>query len=217
MNTFFKGALGALCMALCSATFAQEAAPAVQAAPATQPAPVAPAATGTLVVDIQPFTSETELPKKVSKQLANGGLEWGIKDNLVVFTMVGKQFVDFPINHMTRYGQNESLQLPAGEYRITGIGLEMSTGFSVQKILDKGAFVNENVMSFTIEAGKTTTLDIKPVIYKDKTFAVNFWMPTLVATTRTEAGTSAETQINTRGAASIAWPQYNGPLKFVAK
>jgi hypothetical protein len=211
MNSFFKGALAALCLALCSTSFAQDAA---QAEPA---APAAPAATGTLVVDIQPFTSETELPKKVSKQLANGGLEWGIKDNLVVFTMVGKQFVDFPINHMTRYGQNESLQLPAGEYRITGIGLEMSTGFSVQKILDKGAYVNENVMSFTIEAGKTTTLSIKPVIYKDKTFAVNFWMPTLVASTRTEAGTSTETQINTRGAASIAWPAYTGPLKFVAK
>lgn len=216
MKFALKGAVAALCMAVCQFAVAQDAT--ATATTAQTAAPVAaPATMGTLVVDINPFTSEAELPKKVSKQLASGGLEWGLKDNLVVFTMVGKQFVDFPINHMTRYGQNESLQLPAGEYRITGIGLEMNTAFSVQKILDKGAYVNENVMAFTIEPGKTTTLNIKPVIYKDKTFAVNFYMPTLVATTRNDAGTSAETQLNTRTDTSIAWPQYTGPLKFVAK
>ena len=120
MKLVFKGALAALCLAVCQLATAQDA-----AAPVAPPAPVAaPAGMGTLVVDVSQYTSEKELPKKVSKQLANGGLEWGIKDNQIVFTMVGKQFVDFPINHMTRYGQNESLQLPAGEYRITGIGLE---------------------------------------------------------------------------------------------
>jgi hypothetical protein len=93
----------------------------------------------------------------------------------------------------------------------------MSAGFSVQKILDRGAFVNENVMSFTIEPGKTTTINIKPVIYKDAAFVVNFWMPTLVASVQTDAGTSEEKALNTRGDASIAWPQYSGPLKFVAK
>jgi hypothetical protein len=173
--------------------------------------------TGTLVVNINTFSSEKPLPKKVEKQLKNGGLEWGIKDDLVVFTMVGKQFIDYPINHMTRYGQSESLQLPAGQYRITGIGLEMSAGFSVQKILDRGAFVNENVVIFTIEPGKTTTLQINPVIYKDNAFVVNFWMPTLMASVKTDAAASEEKALNTRGDSSIAWPDYKGPLKFVAK
>ncbi|MFC5570557.1 hypothetical protein ACFPN1_10850 [Lysobacter yangpyeongensis] len=210
MKLIFKSALAALCLTVCQLATAQDA-----AAPVAAPVTV-PAGMGTLVVDVNQFTSEKELPKKVNKQLANGGLEWGIKDNQIVFTMVGKQFLDFPINHMTRYGQNESLQLPAGEYRITGIGLEAVVGFSVQKILDKGAYVNENVMTFTIEPGKTTTLNIKPVIYKDNAI-VTWYMPTLVGTTRSEAGTSTEVQINTRTDASIAWPQYNGPLKFVAK
>jgi hypothetical protein len=172
--------------------------------------------TGTLVVNIKSFTSEKELPKKVEKQLKNGGLEWGIKDDLVVFTMVNKQFIDYPISHMTRYGQSESMTLPAGQYRVTGIGMEMSAGFNVQKILDRGAFVNENVLTFTIEPGKTTTLSINPVIYKDNAFVVNFWMPTLMASVQTEAATSEEKSLNTRGDASIAWPQYTGPLKFVA-
>lgn len=173
--------------------------------------------TGKLVVDVGPFTSEKELPRKVDKQLRNGGLEWGVKDGLVVFTMVAKQFIDYPINHMTRYGQSETLDLPAGDYRITGIGLEMTTAFSVQKILDKGAFVNEDVMSFRIEPGQTTTLHIKPVIYKDATFAVNFWMPTLVASVETAGDVAAETALNKRTDKSIPWPAYHGPLKFVAK
>lgn len=188
-----------------------------ETAAAANASTTAPAANGTLVVDIKAFSSEKPLPKKVDKQLRNGGLEWGTKDKQVVFTMVGKQFLDFPINHMTRYGQSESLQLPAGDYRITGVGLEMTTGFSVQKILDRGAYVNQDVIAFRIEPGKTTTLSINPVIYKDATFAVNFWMPTLMTSVHDESGASPEKAINERGAASIAWPQYNGPLKFVAK
>ena len=200
MRNMLQGAIAMVALAFCHTAIAQEA-------------------QGTLVVDVQAFTSEKELPKKVDKQLRNGGLEWGVKDGQVVFTMVAKQFIDFPINHLTRYGQSESLALPAGEYRVTGIGLEMTTAFSVQKILDRGAFVNEDAMSFTIEAGKTTTLSIKPVIYKDATFAVNFWMPTLMASAKTEGATEAtpETALNRRGTSSIARPQYNGPLKFVAK
>lgn len=185
--------------------------------PAQEAGAVPPSATGTLIVDIKPFTSEKELPKKVDKQLRSGGLEWGIRDRQLVFTMVGKQFVDFPISHMTRYGQSETLVLPAGEYRITGIGLEMTAGFSVQKILDRGAFVNDDVVVFQIEPGKTSTLHINPVIKRDGAFVVDFWMPTMMASVTTEAGTSAEKALNVRGDASIAWPNYKGPLKFVAK
>ena len=192
-----------LALCFCASAAAQETAPV--------------AATGTLTLEVKPFNSEKPLPKKVDKQLRNGGLEWGVKDGQVVFTLVGKQFLDFPINHMTRYGQSESLALPAGDYRVTGVGLEMTTSFSAQKALEKGAFFNENVASFRIEPGKTTTLSINPVIYKDATFAVNFWMPTLMASVRSDAGNSEETALNKRSPTSIAWPNYHGPLKFVAK
>jgi hypothetical protein len=204
MGNLLKGAMFVLALAFGHAASAQEN-------------NTGTSGTGTLVVNVKQFTSEKELPKKVDKQLKNGGLEWGIKDDLLVFTMVSKQFIDYPLNHMTRYGQSESMTLPAGQYRVTGIGLEMSAGFSVQKILDRGAFVNENVLSFTIEPGKTTTLSINPVIYKDAAFVVNFWMPTLMASAQTEAGASEEKALNTRSESSVAWPQYTGPLKFVAE
>lgn len=181
---------------------------------ATAQAP-AEAATGTLVVEANAFTSEKPLPKKVEKQLKSGGLEWGIRENLLVFTMVNKQFVDFPINHMTRYGQSEQLTLPAGDYCVTGIGMEMTAGFNVQKILDRGAFVNEDAVTFRIEPGSVTTLSINPVIKRDNALMVDFWMPTLMV--RISGGMEAGEgiAINTRGDKSIAWPQYTGPLKFV--
>lgn len=183
-----------------------------QAAAAT-----AAAETGTLVVDVKTFTSEQELPAKAVEQLKSGGLEWGVRDGKVVFTMVGKQFIDFPINHMTRYGQQESLSLPAGEYRVTGIGLEMHTSFSVKKVLERGAFFNEDVIVFRIEPGKTTTLSINPVIRKDAIFGSTFYVPTLMASLRDETNETTAVALNTRGPGSIAWPQYTGPLKFVAK
>ena len=209
-NTLFASAL--LMLACLSAPAAN-----AQGATVEATAAVPPPATGTLLVDIKPFTSEKELPRKVDKQLRSGGLEWGIRENLLVFTMVNKQFIDFPISHMTRYGQNETLTLPAGDYRVTGIGMEMTAGFNVQKILDRGAFVNNDVVSFRIEPGKTTTLSINPVIRKDNAFVVDFWMPTMMASVASESGPGEEKALNTRGDASIAWPQYTGPLKFIAK
>ena len=196
---------------------AQDAAAAPAApAPATSAAPAEPG-TGTLVVEAKPFTSEKPLPPKIETQLKSAALEWGVRDHQLVFSTVAKQFLDFPISHMIRYGQSESLTLPAGEYRITGIGLEVSFGFNVQKILNKGAFVNEDVVSFRIEPGKTTTLSINPVYGRDTAGLVAFYLPTLLATVRDDNGSSAEQALNVRGEHSIAWPDYHGPLKFVAK
>lgn len=185
-------------------------------APAATAAP-AEAGTGTLVVEARPFTSEKPLPAKIETQLKSAALEWGVRDHQLVFSTVAKQFLDFPISHMIRYGQSETLTLPAGEYRVTGIGLEVSFGFNVQKILDKGAFVNEDVLVFRIEPGKTTTLGINPVYGRDTAGLVAFYLPTLVASVRDEQGTSADQPLNVRGDHSIAWPDYHGPLKFIAK
>ena len=196
-------------MALAGATNAQDAA----AAPA---APAAPAdtGTGTLVVAVNMYTSEKPIPAKADAQLRNGGVEWGLQDHLLVFSSVNKQFVNYPITHLTRFGQSETVTLPAGDYQITGIGLEVSFGFNVMKLLDKGGFLNENVVGFHIEPGHTTTLRIDPVITKDSAGLVNFFMPTLMTSVVTDAGTSEAKALNVRGDTSTAWRDYHGPLKF---
>jgi len=172
-------------------------------------------AMGKLMVDIQPFTSEVTLKKKVETTLKSGGLEWGAKDGLVVFTMVNKRFVNFDMPNFTRYGEQATIDLPVGDYTITGIGLIPSTGFSPEKILAKGAYFNEKVMSFRIEADQTSKIVIRPVIQKNGTLFVNYFMPELLATTIAPDGSkSSEISIIAKNASSIPWSTYTGPLKF---
>jgi len=177
----------------------------------------APARTGTLIVDVEPYTSAKRLSRKVVRQLDSATLEWGVRDREVVFSLLGTRFVDFPLDHSMRYGQKESLALPAGEYRVTGVGLEMTTSYTADLLVKRGAFVNEDVLTFRIEPGRTTTLAISPVMQRDITFNIDFWMPTMMASIRTEEGETQEVALNARGPASVAWPAYDGPLKRVVE
>jgi hypothetical protein len=71
----------------------------------SQTTPAPPAATGTLNVDILDFTSDVKLKPKVEKAIKTGGMEWGVKDGLIVFSMVNKRFINFDMPQFTRYGR----------------------------------------------------------------------------------------------------------------
>jgi hypothetical protein len=174
-------------------------------------------ATGTLVVDIQQFTSDVKLKKKVETTLKSGGIEWGVKDGLVVITAVNKRYVNFDIPYMSRYGTQTTVELPAGDYSITTVGLIPSTAFSPEKLLANGGYFNEKVMSFRIDAGKTTTITVRPVIQKSSTFFLKIFMPELLTTITTDGVASPEVSILAKTDASVSWPNYSGPLKFVVK
>lgn len=174
-------------------------------------------AMGKLTVDIQAFTSEVKLKKKVETTLKSGGLEWGAKDGQVVFSMVNKRFVNFDMPNFTRYGAQTTVDLPAGDYTITGVGLIPSTGFSPEKILAKGAYINEKVMSFRIEEGKTSTITIRPVIQKNATFFVNFFMPELLTTVAVNGVASPEVSVCAKNDKSLPWATYTGALKFTVQ
>jgi len=180
----------------------------------TPAAAMASAGEGTLVVDAKAFTSEIPLDKKIEDQLRGAGIEWGVKDGLFVQTGVNKQYVNFDISNLTRYGQSKSVAVPAGDYSITCVGMIPHTAFSVQSILNKSAYVNENVIHFHVDAGKTTTLTIQPVMMKNETLFVTFYIPQLMTSVTTEAGTTTPVSINAKTNGSIAWPDYKGPLKF---
>lgn len=170
--------------------------------------------TGKLTVDIAAFNSEIELKPKIKAQLESGGLEWGAKDGLVVFTMVNKRFINFDIPNFTRYGTQQTVELPAGDYKITGIGLIPSTAFSPEKILNKGAYFNEGIMAFRIEPGQTVTLKVNPVIRKNATFFINYFMPEILVAVEQNGQTGAETSVVAKTDASTPWAGYTGPLKF---
>jgi len=176
-------------------------------------APMAALADGTLQINIAPFTSEIELKDKVRTQLEGGGMEWGMAGNRLVVTTIAKQYVAPNINQLTRFGTNTSLPLPAGEYQISCAAMVYDGGMSVAKVLSKGAFFNENVMSFRIEDGQTTTLDMRPVIRKTGGL-IKIFMPEYLVTSTLNGEKSAEVSINSRNEKSIAWDDYTGDLKF---
>jgi len=171
-------------------------------------------ARGTLVLDLKPFTSEVELKEKVEKQLKSGGLEWGTTAGQMVVSMVGKQYIKFDLSNFTRYGEKKTLEVEAGEYRITCAGFVPEGGMSVEKILKKGAYFNVDILTFTVKAGGTTTIEVHPTIRKERTFFLKFFLPELLVKVDEDGTVTGQKVINERTEASIAWDDYKGPLKF---
>jgi hypothetical protein len=173
--------------------------------------------TGKLVFDVKAFTSEIDLRPKIEQQLKSGGLEWGVVSNQLVVTLVNKRFIGADIPNLTRYGDRKELDLPPGEYTLTCVGLIPEGGLSVEKVLDKGAYFNLDVLRFTIAAGKTTVLEVYPVIRKHNTFFLKFFIPEIEVKVIADGTPAGDGVINTRGDSSVPWTEYNGPLKFKAQ
>ncbi|HVY63999.1 MAG TPA: hypothetical protein VHH11_04175 [Gammaproteobacteria bacterium] len=178
---------------------------------------LAQGSTGKLVFDVKAFTSEIDLKPKMEQQLKSGGLDWGIVGRQLVVTLVNKRFIGVDIPNLTRFGDRKELDLPPGDYTLTCVGLIPEGGLSVEKVLDKGAYVNQDVLHFTIVAGKTTVLEADPVIKKHNTFFLKFFIPEIQVKVVADGAPAGDAVINTRGDASVPWPQYDGPLKFRAK
>lgn len=174
-------------------------------------------ARGTLLFDVKPFTSEVKLKEKIEKQLKTGGIEWGAAEGQLLVSLVNKRFIRFDLPNMTRYGENKTLELEPGSYRLSCVGLVPEGGFSVEKVLSKGAYFNLDVLSFDIVAGKTTTLEVYPAIRKSSTFLLKFYMPDLLVKVIEDGAQKSEHVINARTDASIAWDDYDGPLKFTVE
>jgi len=176
----------------------------------------AQAATGTLVFDVKPFTSKVKLKEKIENRLKSGGIEWGAADGQLVVATVNKRFIRFDLPHMTRYGESKTLELAPGSYTIHCAAFIPEGGLSVEKALAKGAFFNLDQMTFEIAEGKTTTLEVHPVIESESTFLLKFFLPELRVKLIEDGAVKQEVVINNRVDSSIAWNDYSGPLKFTA-
>lgn len=166
---------------------------------------------------MKPFTSKVKLKEKIQNRLKTGGIEWGAADGQLVITTVNKRFIRFDLPHMTRYGESKTLELAPGTYTIHCAAFIPEGGLSVEKALAKGAFFNLDQMTFEIAEGKTTTLEVHPVIESESTFLLKFFMPELQVKLVEDGAVKQEVVINNRVESSIAWNDYNGPLKFTAE
>ncbi len=177
----------------------------------------AQATTGKLVFDVKAFTSEINLKPKIEQRLKTGGFDWGVVENQVVVTLVNKRFIGAEVANLTRFGERKEIDLPAGDYTLTCVGLIPEGGFSVEKVLDKGAYFNFDVLRFAIAAGKTTVLEAYPAIRKHNTFFLKFFIPEIEVKVIVDGAAAGDAVINTRGDKSVPWTEYTGPLKFKAK
>lgn len=176
--------------------------------------PVQGQETGTLKFELRPYESEVKIKKNIARQLDGSGLRWGVHENMIIIPLVSEKFVKPELPHMTRYGESKAIQLPAGNYTITVIGYEQKKlSRNIDKVLSESAFFNEDVLSFSIEPGATTTLDLLPRFAKTGKL-VKVFLPKLFVEIHGGDETEGRVLINARMERSIRWDDYTGPLKF---
>jgi hypothetical protein len=118
---------------------------------------------GTLVFDLKNYTSEAKLPKRSQKSLEHAGIRWGLLDHSLLIPLVSERDVKADTPYLTRFGEQKTLDIKAGQYTITCIGWEFdSISRDQDKNLAKDAFFNTDVVTFDVQPGKTTTLQIVP-------------------------------------------------------
>lgn len=182
--------------------------------------PVSGQQSGNLVFELENYTSDVKLPKKIQKQFEHGGIGWGIQDNSVVVSMLKQNFVKADLQ-FTRYGERKTVEMKPGRYTITCIGYDVVSTWSldIDKNLAKSAFFNNDVITFTVLPGKITTLEITPVMTAKSVWirlsTVTMYMPDIkVRVVEDGNATSENVVINRRTDNSDGWNDYHGPLKF---
>jgi hypothetical protein len=182
--------------------------------------PVFAQQSGNLILDLKNYTSDAKLPKNSQKSLEHAGIRWGMLDNTLLIPMVDSKYVKADIPYLTRFGEQKTLELKPGKYTITCIGYEFSsTSRDIDKVLAKSAFFNNDVMTFSILPGKTTTLEISPTYEAESQWRAlskfTFFLPDLKVHVLEDGTPQGEdVVISRRTDKSVAWNDYHGPLKF---
>lgn len=141
-------------------------------------------------------------------------------DNSVLISFVNEKYVKADLPYLTRFGDQKTLEIKPGQHTITCIGFEFdSTSSDVDKTLAKSAFFNNEVVTFTVQPGKTTTLEISPIFEAESQWHVltklTMFIPDLKVRVLEDGTPKGESLvINRRTPKSVAWNDYHGPLKF---
>lgn len=169
--------------------------------------------TGTLVFEVKPFSSQVDLEVKVYEELASGGVKWGAQNGRLVVSMVNPRFIHFDLPYVTGHGNRQTIELPPGSYDLSCVGYIAAGKGNVEKELRKGAYFNLDVLSFRVAAGRTTLLEVTPVVRAHSEAFVEYPMPELLVKVTEDGVVGAEVVINERTGASVPWDNYEGSLK----
>lgn len=180
--------------------------------------------TGTLVVQVERLQSDVPLNKELKQQIKTGGIAWGVNGTTLVVTVIDPRYLEFDYGFTTRFGYRHALQLPVGTYQLTAVGREPRRSYSEERLLDRATYLNKDVAVVKIEAGRTTTLEVEPVILDEDSLNPTPFIPTVFAAVSAPADADATAgktpkrlPISLRDSNSVAWPDYHGPLKFIPR
>ena len=175
---------------------------------------------GLLVFDLQKYTSDVKLPKKIQTQLEHAGLQWGMVKHTLLIPLVNQKFVNIDTLNLTRFGEQKTLEVTPGDYTITCIAHEFnSNSTSVDKFLSKNAFFNIDVLKFTILPGKVTTIEISSKYQPQSAWfrlsKETMYIPEVSVEVMVDGTAAGEALgVDRRTDKSVAWDDYKGPLKF---
>ena len=177
--------------------------------------------TGKLVLEMENYTSNTKIPKNSQKQLEHAGIRWGVLDsNTLLIPLVNQRYVNADTPYLTRFGEQKELEVKAGEYTVTCIGFEFDAmSRDPDKVISKSGFYNIDVLKFAIMPGKTTTLEISPILVPESQSRLwakfTMFLPDLRVRVLVDGAPTGEAVvISRRTDKSVAWNDYKGPLKF---
>ena len=175
---------------------------------------------GLLVFDLQKYTSDVKLPKKIQTQLEHAGLQWGMVKHTLLIPLVNQKFVNIDTLNLTRFGEQKTLEVTPGDYTITCIAHEFnSNSTSADKFLSKNAFFNMDVLKFTMLPGKVTTIEVsskyKPQSAWFRLSKETMYIPEVSVEVMVDGTAAGEALgVDRRTDKSVAWDDYKGPLKF---
>jgi len=180
--------------------------------------------TGILVFDMKNFTFgekvSAKAQKQIEKELKHGGTRWGMVDRTLLIPMVNDSLVKVDGLSLTRFGDQKKLELAPGDYTITCIGYEFAANSTdMDKVLSKNAFFNLEALKFTIEPGKTTTIEVslnyEPQSAWFRLARETMYVPDVAVRVLQDGTQVGEAMVvNRRTEKSVAWDDYHGPLKF---
>ena len=176
--------------------------------------PAADEASGSLVISLLPYEAEIQLNEGVRAQLDQQGIEWGLVGSDLIVSFVSRRYVAVELPQLTRYGELDTVELPPGDYTITCIGLDVKKpARDFERLLAESAFINKDVVRFSIRPGEATRLELRSEIRKQGGFWLKTFVPRVHATVHDGKGDGRQIVINDRIESSIPWTRYSFPSK----
>jgi len=174
--------------------------------------------TGRLVFELKPYTSDFELRRAEAREGEELGLEWGfLPEQPNQLLVSGIPYVNWHVPNLknrSSYCTQQQVELRSGDYALSCLWITPSVGFTAGGLLRKSAFVNVDVLHFTIKAGDTTVLEARTQLHKTNVALQKIIFRDIVVTVVDHGSSVAAAAINARTEKSVPWADYAGPLKL---